>query len=207
MVPSKGDQSGLAILFSNLVTIVLAVALNWELGPVLAIYWCQSVIIGVFQYRRIIALKNFSTEGFSSYGAAVPENEEGKRETAEFFCIHFGGFHCFYLFFIIVFIATEQIWISLEDLVWIVVGVFSFYYSHRLSFRNSVNEDLKGRPNLGSLYSLPFARILPMHLTLLLGGFVAHSLGALVLFLLLKTLADYIMHRFDHAMIRKKESS
>ena len=50
----------------------------------------------------------------------------------------------------------------------------------------------------------PYARIIPMHITIIAGGFLEKSVGVtfqanatLVLFMLLKTLADIIMHTVE----------
>jgi len=42
----------------------------------------------------------------------------------------------------------------------------------------------------------PYARIIPMHLTIIFGMLLGK--GAIVLFLTLKTLADMIMHVLEH---------
>ena len=53
-----------------------------------------------------------------------------------------------------------------------------------------------------SLMSRPYARIIPMHLTIILGGFFLMSgivnVFVLVLFLVLKTGADLKMHFSEH---------
>jgi hypothetical protein len=56
----------LGIVIGNLV--VLGIAL-WQQLPAACLvwpYWFQSVIIGVFHRRRILALAHFNTEGFTS---------------------------------------------------------------------------------------------------------------------------------------------
>lgn len=50
---------------------------------------------------------------------------------------------------------------------------------------------------------LPYARVIPMHLTIIFGfGFGSHSF-ALIIFLILKTVADWIMHEFEHRLLQK----
>jgi len=49
---------------------------------------------------------------------------------------------------------------------------------------------------------LPYARIIPMHLTLVFGGLFIASKFWLVFFLLLKTLTDLIAHVAEHARRR-----
>ncbi len=56
--------STLSLIFSNFLVIIFAVIDNFSALDVLWIYWAQSVIIGIFNFIKLIALKNFSTEGF-----------------------------------------------------------------------------------------------------------------------------------------------
>ena len=53
----------------------------------------------------------------------------------------------------------------------------------------------------------PYLRVVPMHLTIIIGGAIAGSQMALAGFLTLKTLADYLMHRLEHAMMRKSQET
>jgi hypothetical protein len=48
---------------------------------------------------------------------------------------------------------------------------------------------------------LPWARILPMHLTILSGGMVGASLGSMLLFSGLKTLADSLRQFVEHRVL------
>jgi hypothetical protein len=73
----------------------------------------------------------------------------------------------------------------------LVYQCFSFFYNRKW-------ED-KRKPNIGKMFCFPYARIIPMHVTILF-GVILSSWGtfagkmALVLFMLLKTFADVIMH-------------
>jgi hypothetical protein len=56
--------STLSLIFSNFLVIIFAVIDKLSAIEVLWIYWAQSVIIGIFNFLKIITLKEFSTEGF-----------------------------------------------------------------------------------------------------------------------------------------------
>jgi hypothetical protein len=99
---SSKDYSGIGILVSNLLAIALAVIEGWSLGSMMVIYWVQSVVIGIFHVFRMLLLRSFCTEGFTSNGTRVPENAKGKISTAIFFAIHYGFFHLIYGIFLIV---------------------------------------------------------------------------------------------------------
>jgi len=209
--PQPGSHSGLAILLSNGIAIAVAYWQNWDLRPLLVIYWCQSVIIGVFNFLRRVRLRRFSTEGFTSNGEPVPETSQGKWSTAIFFAFHYGFFHLGYLVFVAGVVFGGQGASTFGgpwkpdglDLLWLVVGVGAFLGSHWFSFRRNVEADLAGRPNIGTMMFLPYARIVPMHLTIILGFWMGSNRGALMLFLVLKTGADFLMHVVEHKVMQK----
>jgi hypothetical protein len=87
------------LLLANGATLAAALLLEWDAGWLLWPYWIQSVVIGWYARRRMLALVRFSTEGFTSNGRRVPEDESGKRSTANFFALHYGS-------------STSAIWCS-----------------------------------------------------------------------------------------------
>lgn len=199
--PASKDYSGIGILLSNVVAIVFAMIDDWGLGPLMIIYWAQSVIIGFFHFFRILLLRTFCTEGFTSNGQRVPESPAGKWSTALFFAVHYGFFHLVYIIFIVGFATGSGGGGS-----WFFLSVLGFLVGHGYSFYQNVKSDLEHRPNLGTMMFLPYARILPMHLTILFGNMVgSHSISVL-LFSVLKTGADYLMHIVEHRVLRKKTS-
>ena len=215
----KGDFSGISILAGNAFTIALALIQGWDLGPLLFIYWSQSVIIGLFHIVRMLKLRQFCTEGFTSNGQRVSEDENGKRSTALFFAMHYGFFHLVYAFFLIGGMAgdeeeplseamksTQSTGDGQSEVLWLLLGILGFLVSHAVSFFRNVREDLKRRPNLGIMMFLPYVRIIPMHLTIILGGAMNAGAGSLLLvaFLLLKTGADYLFHIIEHRVLQKK---
>jgi len=202
------DYSGKAILLSNGFAILLALFQGWPIFPLLLIYCSQSVIIGGFNFARIMKLKKFSSEGLTSNGRPVPENKKGKRSVAFFFAIHFGLFHLGYLIFIwggaANFVETFEGEKSLRiEILWILFAVIGFLISHWFSFRKNVEADLENRPNIGTMMFLPYLRIIPMHLTILIGGAIASGGWILIAFMSLKTGADYLMHIAEHRIMRK----
>ena len=74
----------------------------------------------------------------------------------------------------------------------------AFFLNHFFSFRHNLERDARKVRNIGTIMFFPYARIIPMHLTIIVGGFFAYKTGAVVLFLILKTLADLAMHAVEH---------
>jgi hypothetical protein len=187
------DYSTISLIISNLVVIVLAIIQNWELGTVLWVYWSQSVIIGVFNFFRIVYLKNFSTENFTIADRPVQPTEGTKLFTAFFFAFHYGFFHFVYAGFLGVDFLFRHSEISLMS---VLFGGGIFAINHFFSFQHNRANDERIKQNIGKLMFSPYFRIIPMHIFLVLGG-ISGGVG-LVFFLILKGVADVIGHVSKH---------
>ncbi len=194
------------LIVTNLVVIVSALAFNWPISYLLFPYWMQSLIIGYYSRKRILALTNFSTEGFKSNGREVEPTEETKRDTARFFAFHYGFFHFVYFIFLTGIIANfEQ-----RDWLWMIVMAANFIRGHSGMFRANIDADRSGCPNIGVLMFLPYLRIIPMHLIVALGllSSLANDASPLfqafivILFGSMKTVADYLMAVVEHKYVR-----
>jgi hypothetical protein len=191
---SKINLSTLTLTFSNLLVIYFAVIENWNLATVLFIYWGQSVIIGVFNFVKILKLEKFSTEGFKINSRFVKPTRKTKIFTAFFFAFHYGLFHLVYFIFLLSDFYSIFHW---NNLFFIFLSVGFFFVNHFISFLLNKKEDLKKEKNIGKVFSSPYVRIVPMHLVIVF-GFLFGS-RVLVFFLVLKTLADLVMHQREHA--------
>jgi hypothetical protein len=191
------DRSLWFLLLANGVTTILAVTQNWNLLALMWVYWFQNLVIGFFHFRRIRQLKEFSTAGFTMNGRHVEPTEETKRRVARFFLTHYGIFHLVYFVFLLAFSQSRGL--SSADLIYIVPTALLFLGNHVFSYRYNRPRDI-GRPNIGTIMMYPYARVVPMQLAVILGFALS---GGLLLFLLLKTLADVIMHVVEHRVLLK----
>jgi len=206
--------STLSLIFSNLLVIVFAVVDNLSAVDILWIYWTQSVIIGIFNFIKILSLKEFSTEGFRQGGKQVLPTKGAKISTAIFFLFHYGFFHVIYAVFIGSFSTFGKIGNVGNDTNYILYASLTFFASYFIEFINSKNEQSDVLPNLGSLMFAPYARIIPMHLTIILGGFIGAAGGLLsantnlaiiILFAAIKTIVDLITHSVDFKSLIKQK--
>jgi len=201
------DRSLWFLLGSNAVTVVLAVTQNWNLLPLMWVYWFQSIVIGFFNFLRIRHLSEFSTEGLAINGHPVEPTPETKNRIARFFLLHYGMFHLVYFIFLLVFSLTgmfstaDEDVLNTADLKYILPLALLFLGNHLFSYFYNRPRDI-GRQNIGMLMFYPYARIIPMHLTIILGFFLGNRL---LFFLLLKTLADAIMHVVEHRVLFRRE--
>jgi hypothetical protein len=186
LLQRDNDPTIWSLIAVNLLTILLAVKFHWSLLELMWIYWAQSVTIGVVNVIRL----------------------QFDRETASFFALHYGFFHLIYALFLLIFtLAGGEIFPGASSINWwSVLGVsLLFIVNHGFSFIYNREKDA-AKADADRLMFFPYARIIPMHLTIILGAvagefFTAPWLVAnfpILLFLGLKTAADVIMHLIEH---------
>jgi hypothetical protein len=180
---------------SNIFTIVIAVFEQWQLAEVIWIYWGQNITIGFYNFRRILSLKHYSTEGFTINNKPVSPTRATQRFVAIFFALHYGFFHAVYLIFLFI----EGADLSVLNNIGFIICLLVFIINHRFSFSHNLEKDMQKKPNIGTIMIFPYARIIPMHLIILIGGiFATQTPALLVIFLVLKTYADLTMHWLEH---------
>ena len=214
------------ILLTNALTLIIAMWQSWSVLQLLWPFWLQSVIIGWYARQRILLLTRFCTKGVRINNRAVAPTVETQQKTALFFALHYGFFQLFYLIVLLVFTLTSDpngfIEVTREgsrEVVALYVGrvrpldwwIFSglalgFWKTHQLSHREHVQADLGNTPHIGTLMMMPYARIIPMHLCIVL----AAPLGGghvIWIFIILKTVADLLMHVVEHRVLQRRRGS
>ncbi|MBN1688411.1 MAG: hypothetical protein JW893_04865 [Candidatus Omnitrophica bacterium] len=201
------DRSARGLLAANLLALGIALYERWDLGFVLVVYWWQNVIIGAMNAVKLVTFP-------------IPEMHDSKDPSkvfapkqilifkvglAAFFLFHYGFFHFGYYSFL------KSEFRKVDGLaVFLCVG--AFFLHHLLSYLYNFKRDVTAMDFM-KLFAFPYFRILPMHLTIIVGTFVAmmmemilgkdfyESFGRLLIltfFLLLKTKMDLDMHFAEH---------
>lgn len=151
-------------------------------------YYFQSIILGFSYFFRIMTLKDYSVENFKIDGVQAEKSPKTKGCTGWFFLFHFGFFHFVYLIFLLTRyqhgIESTFFWTS----------ILSFAAGECLSIIRQRNSAEQTTPNIGTLMFTPYLRIIPMHFFILLGGFISDSKNVFLIFLILKTFSDVLMH-------------
>ncbi|WP_337866658.1 DUF6498-containing protein [Ignavibacterium sp.] len=203
--------SAWGLIASNLAVIFYAYIDNLKATEVLWMYWVQSVVIGLFNFVRILMLKNFSTLGFKQSGKELKPTKATKISTAIFFLIHYGFFHLVYGVFLATFptIMNEtkpdgSFYLLFSSIVFLINYGYDFYKE-----QNTVTSEI---PNLGTVMFMPYLRIIPMHLTIILGGLIVAagsfarldtSLFVILVLMGLKTFVDLITHSIGISNLMK----
>jgi hypothetical protein len=196
---ATGDRSGLGLLLAgNALTLVLALWQGASVASLLWPFWFQSLVIGVFNFKRMRALRAFSTRGMTDgRGRRIPETEAGKRSTANFFLGHFCGFHLAFLLFLAAFA-----WPPAHEWRWMLPAMLGLVVVQARIHRDQVAADAPRRPSLPLMTLTPYLRVLPMQLILVVGAMLA-PVGpvAMVLTVTIKTLGDLASHEMERRVV------
>lgn len=174
-----------SLLATNLYIIYYYVQHPNSIHTVVAIYWIQSVLIGLFNFIDIVTLQNIKAGSFKDDNTG---KDWSKGCAGIFFLFHYGFFHFVYLIFLTVSVLklNELDWSFIRISFWLLVSASIIHFVQH-KFRNKNQE-----ANLGVLFFLPYTRIVPMHLFILLPNFF--NITGSILFLVLKTVADVAMY-------------
>lgn len=192
--------SATALVLANLVPLAGALFLGWSVGELMLLFWAENVILGAYNVLRLIAARPWDPAAWASKLFLVP-----------FFAVHYGGFCLGHGAFIVtLFLAREglgelgslgELRAHLAHLVWPLAGLT---LSHGVSFVGNYlrrGEYLLADPN--KLMFQPYARIMLLHVVLLLGGILLLFLGApvvlLALLVVLKIVLDLRAHLAEHS--------
>jgi len=148
------------------------------------LYWCQSVLIGVFNFFDMITLKNVDVSDMSFNGKPATV-KEAKGCLPLFFLFHYGIFHIVYFVFLLVDFRLSDT--NFTYLKWALGGVLLQQVIHFT--QNKIKYSSLPR-NIGSMFFIPYLRIVPMHLTILLPKFLGWTPA--LTFLILKTVFDVL---------------
>jgi len=193
-------QSVAVLVLANLVTIAFAEWQGWDLLNVLWIYWAQSLIMTFFTWRRILNLKQFSVEGFEDFIVEVEQSKptgDIHKMLAGTFLAVYGVSHLIFLVFLI---NANEASRGMRD-IGFAVCILVFVVNHAFSYFHNRQEDMNRTPELNTIFMFPVIRIAPMILTLIFASMVASG-GSLLQVLVLKTLADVIMHIVLHSDLK-----
>jgi ABC-type transport system involved in multi-copper enzyme maturation permease subunit len=165
------------------------------------LFWVENVIIGIFNVLKMLIAEPSDRLTWAAKMAAIP-----------FFCFHYGMFTFVHGLFLMVlfggFFDTEDFpgWnaftgvITENQLYWAILILF---LSHLVSY--VFNYIIKGeykKSTLNNLMSQPYKRIVILHITILLCGFLVMTLGipviGLVILLVLKNYFDIRAHVRQH---------
>lgn len=176
------------------------------MSSVIWMYYFQSVFIGIQYFLRLLFI------GWRKKN--IPVNPDSDKETKDkksgystvgmalFFAFHYGMFHFVYLIFLIGMSSKLPGEVDTRLILYFFAGLL---LNLIFSLISDVRKDKKLNTGGGSLFFVPYLRVVPMHLFIIFGfntaltekpggNFFSSVTGVFIFFIILKTLSDLIMH-------------
>jgi len=209
----KDDLPLIFLISSNVLALILALVQGWNFATMLWLYWMQSIIIGAFTFLKLCTYKNTVMKSIDEtppgLGSIV-----GERVLSFFlgifFLVHYGIFHVAYFFFLVMIGFMTKM--PASDSIWIVFTGAAFLFAHAYSYHRNRERDQERNPL--QIMSSAYSRIIPTHLIIIFGtpiymasttiGIPGGKTLVLVFFVLLKTIADVMMHVQTHRPLQVK---
>lgn len=193
---SKIDFGLLLLLAFNAYAIYYYYQNPNALGALIVIFWLQSVFIGVF---NVIGMLTFTNRVENSF---TINDKAGNRSgcAALFFTFHYGLFHFAYMFFLISYIKD----ITPSQFTFIKLSFWAILAGSIIQYLQDKARNRTQPVNIGNMFVLPYARIVPMHLVILLPKFL--SISPSIVFVVLKLFADLVMHIAYKNFVFKKSN-
>lgn len=210
------DTSGMVLIISNIVVILIAFIQNWSFTDIFFAYFFQGIIIGFFFFLKLIFYKKIDYNGKN-----IPLS--GKIVYAVFLFFILGFFYSLYFNFVFMLILLPKLFNGgilpnpwLPALLFFISHLFSFIYNYK---KESQEKHGLFRFSIGIIM-----RIFPMHLAIIFGGVVLVFWGfisillsngkiplfipllekiVLVFFMGIKTFYDYKLHTSEHEPSKK----
>lgn len=182
IVRAYRDPLSLVSLGVDLLPIIAVIAFGWSATPLVALYWLENLVIGVFTVARMIGTV------FANIG-----NLLGALFMAPFFTVHYGGFCYGHGVFLSVFAGQDDFpspdgllrWAlgTAPQMIWFVsaiIAVSLLYYVAEFIGRGEYQTT-----SLDQEMASPYGRIVTLHIAIILGAGIAFGLGQPLLGVLL----------------------
>jgi hypothetical protein len=209
--------AALALVASNLVPLAGVLALGWDLHLLLVVYWLESGIVGLSYLARILRAEGADDPdelpSFELNDTPVSAFVgRGNRAIARFFLGHYGVFWAVHGLFVLVGFGAFLGAAGLPDPAPVALAAVGLLASHAASYRlNFVGEREYERLGPVTLMVRPYRRVVALHLTIVLGGFVVGAVGspvgALAVLVAVKTAYDLREHLREHRDARSSDGS
>jgi hypothetical protein len=214
----RSNISLISLLVANTIPLWGILFFGWDAFSIVVLYWAENLIIGFYNILKIAFVKVPHLSGHLA-----------KLFFVSFFIIHYGGFMgvhgifilflfkrgqgaafsggsapwpCFLIFVQLLLGVIRQMWLVMPDGMWLPLGIF--LVSHGVSFvHNFLIRGEYASTNPSKLMSQPYARVVVMHIALLVGCFAVAALNSplplLLVLVALKTILDVKLHLREHS--------
>jgi hypothetical protein len=202
-IPAEKPLSAWVLVLANLVPLAGVLFWGWSAFALVALFWMENVVIGVFFILRMLALDPRDPALWAAKLFMVP-----------FFCVHYGMFTAIHGSFVFHLLGGKDYQTqgllpldaaaraAVELGLWLPLGVLGA--SHLFSFLwNYLYRGEYRRAQLTRLMAQPYGRVVVLHVAIIFGGFAAAMLGsplwALLVLVALKIGLDVRAHVKEHS--------
>ena len=205
LIPRRSDlraPSAILLIAANLLPVYGVLFLDWQVFPVLLLFWMENVVVGVLNVFKMLLASPSRPVGWVAKAFMVP-----------FFCFHYGMFtlvHGVFVFGLFGGYFTSGAGLPDGTALSRAVGEFGLGWallalclSHVASFViNYLGKGEFRQASLSRLMQQPYGRVVLLHVTIVIGGFLVMMLGspvfALLLLVSLKGFIDLLAHIREH---------
>jgi hypothetical protein len=226
-----------SLVFANLVPLFGVLFFGWDLWTIIALYWAENGIIGLYNVAKILKAEGTSPAVAGLGGVSRSASQQrtlgamGRVATALFFLVHYGLFWFVHGIFVLVAlplfagprgdVGVSRLEFDLAfgvagpDLIGVranldlvLLGAVALAISHGVAFVFDFlgrKEYLRVSPQVQA--GAPYARLVVLHMTIILGAFLSAALGAplgaLLVLVGLKTALDLALHLREHRSLTR----
>jgi len=195
-MPQTWREPSVIILFwVNMIPMIGVLFFGWGVAIVLALYWLETVMIGVLNIPKMLMCSGGILSGW--VGIA------GTLFNVAFFTVHFGGFSAGHWMALNQIMGVKNIFLyfTQSPLFWIAVA--SLIISHLFSFGyNFIRREEYAQRTSNQQMFMPYKRVVVMHLIVLFGGFLLMATNSpgllLVVLVIIKLIIDAWLHLRSH---------
>jgi hypothetical protein len=193
-----------ALLLANAVVLVGVVFFEWQIYLIMLLFWSENVTIGLFTMLKMLTARPRELSVWPSKLILIP-----------FFAVHYGIFTTVHGVFVrslfgaddsigrgLIAESAEMSRLVVES--GLSVALLAVVLSHGFSFVwNYLATGEYREADVQEQMSRPYGRVVVLHLTIILGGFLVmilqSPLGVLAVLVVGKTILDAKMHEREHA--------
>ena len=197
--PVASGPAWLSIAFlvgANLIPIVGVLALGWDLGHLMVLFWAENAVIGFYGLAKLVVVERWQAV------LSVP-----------FFIGHFGVFMTLHFIFVYyLFVAglkapklDSAVVFALLAPLW--TAILAIFVSHGVSFVSNFlgRREYEGR-NARNQMAEPYKRVVLLHMTIIVGGWAVLWLGEPIAGLLLLVALKIGMDLHAHQRERRAKT-
>ena len=198
--------SAILLILVNLLPVYGVIFLNWNPFDVILLYWTENIVIGMFNFFRMLFAqgKSASLMVSSNLGVGMPGGFLMNLGLGIFFLFHYGMFTLVHGVFVGVLVFPKTTFFLNGDFSGIGIFMLALTISHGFSFLyNYIWKKEYLERNVQQQMMAPYGRIIVIHMTIILGGFVSMFLPSytIIVFVIIKIIVDLGAHMKAHTNV------